>query len=63
MAGVGSGETARRVLTEAEVRQIVVAEVFERMSAADQYDELGHHDRGERLRREADVLRAITADS
>ena len=48
----------RRHLTKADVGAIVRAEAAERQSTADQYDQHGHQDRAERLRREASILLA-----
>ncbi len=56
--GVGAAEVARRVLTEAQVEQIVRAEVAEREAAARDYDGAGRPDRAETLRGEAGVLAA-----
>lgn len=61
VAGVGAAEADRRVLTEADVRQVVQAEISEREAAASEYDRSGHSDRALRLRGEADVLRAAMA--
>ena len=57
-AGLGSAEAPRRVLSEAEIGQIVRAEIADRQAAAREYDALGHADRARRLRREARVLAA-----
>jgi uncharacterized protein YqeY len=59
-AGLGAAEAARRQLTEADIAEIVLAEIADRRSAADQYDRLGRDDRAERLRREAEVLATVT---
>jgi len=56
-AGVGSSDVERRVLSEADVVGIVRGQVDERISAADQYEQLGERERAERLRLEAAVLR------
>ncbi|MGW9310195.1 GatB/YqeY domain-containing protein [Saccharomonospora azurea] len=55
-SGVGSTESRRRELTEAQVRSIVRQQVDERQEAATEYDRLGRTDHAERLRAEADVL-------
>ena len=55
-AGLGAAEAQRRRLTEAQVEEIVRGEVAERQSAARDYDQAGHADQADRLRREADVL-------
>jgi uncharacterized protein len=57
-AGVGSADVPRRTLSEAEIGQIVRAEITERQAAARQYDALGRADRARRLRREMAVLMA-----
>lgn len=62
VAGVGSAETARRVLSDAETARIVHDEITEREAAADGYDASGHPDRAARLRLEAQALRAAIAD-
>lgn len=56
-AGVGSTETARRVLLPDEVRSILVGEITEREEAAARYAALGQAEAADRLRREADALR------
>ena len=56
VAGLGAGEAERRSLTEADVVQIVRAEVAERQAAARAYERAGHAEQASRLRREADVL-------
>lgn len=57
--GLGAAEASRRVLTETETAEIVVAEIAERREAADRYERAGHTDRADRLRREADALAAV----
>jgi uncharacterized protein len=57
-AGLGSAEAPRRVLSEAEIGQIVRAEISDRQAAARQYDALGRADRARRLRSEIAVLMA-----
>ncbi|NJC84120.1 GatB/YqeY domain-containing protein [Planosporangium mesophilum] len=54
--GVGAAETPRRVLTQAEVEEIVRTEVAEREAAARDYDRAGRPEHAERLRAEAAVL-------
>lgn len=56
VAGLGAAEVERRRLQEAEVEQIVRAEVAERRAAADAYERAGQDERAGRLRDEADVL-------
>ena len=60
-AGLGSTEVPRRVLDEATIRDIVTAEITERRQAADQYAAAGHVRYSDRLKAEADVLRAVLA--
>lgn len=55
-AGVGAAEATRRMLTEAQVEQIVRTEVAEREAAAAAYDRAGRPERAARLRGEAGVL-------
>ena len=55
-AGLGSAEAPRRVLSEAELGQIVRAEISDRQAAAREYDALGRADRARRLRHEVHVL-------
>jgi uncharacterized protein YqeY len=61
--GVGAPEVARRALTEVEVEDIVRAEVVERETAADEYEQSGYADRAEQLRNEARALAAHHADA
>jgi uncharacterized protein len=56
VAGVGAAEAERRPLTEAQVERIVRAEVDERRTAADAYEQAGRPEQAGRLRAEADVL-------
>jgi uncharacterized protein len=60
--GVGAAEVERRVLTQAQVEQIVRAEVAERAAAARDYDHAGRPERAERLRAEVSVLSAHLSD-
>jgi hypothetical protein len=57
--GLGATEVPRRIVDDAEAREIVRAEVTERLAAAEQYDGHGHADRAVRLRAEADALAAF----
>jgi hypothetical protein len=56
VAGLGAAEVERRHLQEAEVEQIVQAEVADRRAAADAYERADQAERAGRLRAEADVL-------
>jgi hypothetical protein len=60
VAGLGAAEAQRRHLTEADIAEIVLAEISDRRSAADQYDRLGRTERAERLRSEAAILASVT---
>jgi GrpB-like predicted nucleotidyltransferase (UPF0157 family)/uncharacterized protein YqeY len=59
--GVGAAEVPRRVLTEAEVVEIVQAEVAEREAAARGFEQANRPERAVHLRREAEVLAAQLA--
>jgi uncharacterized protein YqeY len=59
VAGLGAGEVQRRHLTGAQVDQIVQAEITECHRAAREYDQAGHSDRADRLRRIAGVLQSV----
>jgi uncharacterized protein YqeY len=56
VAGLGAAEAARRQLTEADIADIVAAEISDRRSAADGYDRHDRPDESARLRREAAIL-------
>jgi uncharacterized protein YqeY len=56
--GLGSGDAARRELTEDEVAAIVRAEIDERVAAAEDYTRTGRPDEATRLTAEADLLRS-----
>lgn len=56
VVGLGAAEAPRRELTEAEVRDIVAAEVAERTGSAEQYRRIGQDEHAERLLAEATVL-------
>jgi uncharacterized protein YqeY len=58
VSGLGAGDVARRVLTELDVVAIVRSEVAEREAAALSYDRLGRTADADRLRSEANALRA-----
>ena len=59
VAGLGATETARRLLSPADLDAIMRSEISERERAADQYAESGYADQAERLRREASVLTSV----
>ncbi|WP_433202079.1 hypothetical protein ACQP1G_11550 [Nocardia sp. CA-107356] len=57
--GLGAAEARRRDLTEADIAQIVRAEITDRHQSADEYDTLGRSDHGDLLRAEAAALDAL----
>jgi uncharacterized protein YqeY len=62
VAGVGSAEVARRQLSDTEIRDLLTAEVDERVRAAQQFVAGGHTERAATLRAEADVITAALGD-
>ncbi|GAA4970106.1 hypothetical protein [Kineococcus glutinatus] len=54
--GAGAAETERRLLGEAEERELLRAQVTERLHAAAEYEALGQPERAGLLRAEAGVL-------
>ena len=58
IAGLGAAEAERRYLSQADMEEIVRTEVAERETAALAYEQAGHREQAERLRREAAVLLA-----
>ncbi|MEV6136905.1 hypothetical protein AB0L63_12775 [Nocardia sp. NPDC051990] len=56
--GLGAAEARRRELTEADIEQIVRAEISDRQQAAAEYDTLGGSHHGDLLRAEAAALAA-----
>jgi uncharacterized protein YqeY len=61
VAGLGAAEVARRELSDAEIRELVRAEVDERLAAAGQFD-TSHTERAATLRAEAAVLTDLLGD-
>jgi uncharacterized protein YqeY len=59
VAGLGAGEVARRELSGADVRAIVVGEIAERVQAAAEYTASGLSSQAERLHAEARILNAV----
>ena len=59
VGGVGATEVERRSLSEAQMQEIVRAEVLERERAAAGYERAGQLEPAERLRGEAEVLGAF----
>jgi uncharacterized protein YqeY len=62
VAGLGAGEVARRVLTDREVTEIVLAQVAEWRATAAEYERAGRDDPANRLRVEAAILGDFLAD-
>jgi hypothetical protein len=58
LVGLGAGEVARRVLTDAEMESIVRAEAGELQSAAEGYRRAGQAEEADRLLAQAAVLTA-----
>jgi len=52
-----SAEVPRRELSGAEIEALLVTEADAHAAAAVQYERLGHADRADRLRREAEIIR------
>ena len=61
-SGLGAAEVPRRVLTDAEIRTLLRAEVDERLVAADQMAAGGHRERATAVRAEAAVLVELLGD-
>jgi uncharacterized protein YqeY len=59
--GAGAADAPRRDLTEADVREVVEAEVAEHERAATHFTDVLRPDDAARVRAEADVLRALLA--
>jgi uncharacterized protein len=59
VAGLGTGDVARKSLTSEEVTGIVQRELAERREAAVQYVSLGRTEEAETLRAQADLLAAL----
>lgn len=56
--GLGSAETDRRALTVDDLHAVLRGQIDERTAEADTYADHGRADAADRLRREADALRA-----
>ena len=57
--GVGAADVPRRELSESELLAILDAEIEERIAAAVEFDRLRKPEKAQRLRAEADVLKAL----
>jgi uncharacterized protein YqeY len=62
VVGLGAAEVARRELSDAQIRELVRAEVDERMTAAQDFTAAGHMERAARLCTEAAVLSDLLGD-
>ena len=62
VVGLGAAEVARRDLSDAQIRDLVHAEVDERLTAARDFTAGGHTERAATLRAEAAVLRGLLGD-
>jgi uncharacterized protein len=62
VAGLGAAEVARRELSDTEIRDLLRAEVDERLAAAHQLIGGGHTERAATLRAEAAVLTDLLGD-
>lgn len=60
--GAGAADAPRRELTEADVREVVEAEVAEHEHAAQHFADVGRRDDAARVRAEAEVLSALLAE-
>lgn len=61
VAGVGSAESDRRLLSPDDIRAVIAREIADRRSAAGEYEQRGHPDAAARLRAEAAALSAVVA--
>jgi uncharacterized protein YqeY len=61
VVGLGAAEVARRELSEEQIRELIQAEIGERLSAAGEI-EASHAERAATLRAEAAVLRDLLGD-
>lgn len=62
VVGLGAAEVARRDLSDAQIRDLLRAEVAERLTAADQFAAAGHDDRAGDMRSEAAILDGLLGD-
>jgi uncharacterized protein YqeY len=63
IAGLGSAEATRRVLSSDEVRTLLVADVAERRSAAGEFDRVGQGAAADVLRAQAAALEDFLAEN
>ena len=62
VVGLGASEVARRQLSDEQIRELISAEVDERLTAADEFTAGGHPQRATTLRDEAAVLTDLLGD-
>jgi uncharacterized protein len=62
VVGLGAAEVTRRQLSDTQIRELVRAEIDERLSAAGQFSAGGHEERATLLRTEAAALTALLGD-
>jgi uncharacterized protein YqeY len=62
VVGLGAVEVARRELSDAQIRELMHAEIEERLTAARDFTAGGHTERAETLRAEAAVLSDLLGD-
>ncbi|MGZ8812848.1 MAG: hypothetical protein ACXWZI_02380 [Mycobacterium sp.] len=62
MAGLAAAEVARRQLSDDQIRNLLRAEVGERLTAAQRFTNGGHPERAAMLRAEATVLTDLLGD-
>ncbi len=62
VAGLGAAEVARGVLSDEQIRDLLHAEIDERLSAAEEFTTGGHAERATMLRAEAAVLAELLGD-
>jgi len=62
VVGLGAAEVARRELSDAQIRDLLRAEIAERLAAAQQITSGGHPERAATLRAEATVLTELLGD-
>ena len=60
--GLGAAEVARRELADEQIRDLLHAEIDERLSAAEEFTTGGHAERATMLRAEAAVLTELLGD-
>jgi uncharacterized protein YqeY len=62
VVGLGAAEVARRDLSDVQIRELVHAEIDERLTAARDFTAAGHTERAATLRAEAAVLSGLLGD-